>query len=450
VVNMTKKQMKLGAFFNLPGHHVASWRYPTSGVNRVFDLDYLTELAQTAERGKFDMLFFADVFGIPLSENSSSALKLDPVIIISALAAVTNNIGLTATLTTTYNEPFHVARKFGAIDHLSKGRAAWNVVTSANDSESFLFGKEKHLEHARRYERAEEFVDVVKKLWFSIEDEALVIDKEKGKFLELEKVHPVDHQGEWFKLQGTLDSPSTPQGHPVIVQAGSSEAGKELAAKTAEVIFTAWQTLEEAQTFYRDVKGRLAKYGRQPEDLKIMPGVFITVAVTEEEAIAKQKNLNNFISPEVGLAYLSNFIGVDLTGYDVEAPLPESNELEDKTNPRIRTNIIRSIAERENLITLREVYEYIAGARGHREIVGTPAQIADQLEEWFLNEAADGFNIMPPTFPEGLNDIVELVIPELQRRGLFRTEYESGTLRGNLGLSVPVNPYEKHPQTVSK
>ena len=446
---MTGRQMKLGAFLYLPGHHVASWRYPSTGANRTLDLDYLTELAQTAERAKFDMVFFADGFGGQLSANkATSAVKLDPVIILSALAAVTKNIGLVATLTTTYNEPFHVARKFSAIDHLSKGRAAWNVVTSSNASESFLFGKEKHLEHARRYERAEEFVDVVKKLWFSIEDEALVIDKEKGQFLDLEKVHPVDHEGNWFKVQGTLDSPSTPQGHPVIVQAGSSEAGKELAAKTAEVIFTAWQTLEDAQTFYRDVKRRLAKYGRQPDDLKIMPGVFITVAKTEEEAIAKQKDLNSYILPEVGLAYLSNFIGVDLTGYDVNAPLPKLGEIEDKTNPQIRSNIIRDIAERENLQTLREVYERIAGARGHREIVGTPEQIGDYLEEWFLNEGADGFNIMPPTFPEGLNDIVNLVIPELQRRGLFRTEYDSDTLRGNLGLSVPVNPYKKQNQSV--
>ncbi|MFJ8259166.1 LLM class flavin-dependent oxidoreductase [Peribacillus asahii] len=448
---MTKKQMKLGAFFHLPGHHVASWRYPSTAANRIFDLDYLTELAQTAERGKFDMIFFADVFGQTPSERlATSALKLDPLVILSALAAVTKNIGLTATLTTTYNEPFQVARKFSAIDHLSKGRAAWNVVTSSNERESLLFGEEKHLEHAHRYERAEEFVEVVKKLWFSIEDEALVIDKEKGKFLDLEKVHPVNYEGEWFKVQGTLDSPSTPQGHPVIVQAGSSEAGKELAAKTAEVIFTAWQTLEEAQAFYRDVKGRLAKYGRKPEDLKIMPGVFITVAKTEEEAIAKRKELNGYISPEIGLEYLSNFFGVDLTGYDVEAPLPESGEFGDKTNPQIRYTIIRTLAERKNLKTLREVYEHIAGGRGHREIVGTPAQIADQLEEWFLNEGADGFNVMAPTFPDGLHDIVELVIPELQRRGLFRTEYESNTLRGNLGLSVPVSPSKKQIQRAVK
>ncbi|WP_337100448.1 LLM class flavin-dependent oxidoreductase [Paenibacillus sp. YIM B09110] len=446
---MTKKQMKLGAFFNLPGHHVASWRYPSTDPRRTLELEHLKELALIAERGKFDMIFFADILGLPLSSHfATSAVKLDPLIIISALAAVTQNIGLTATLTTTYNEPFQVARKFAAIDHLSGGRAAWNVVTSASDKEASLFGKDKHLEHARRYERAEEFVDTTKKLWFSIEAEALVVDKEQGRFLDVEKVHPVDHQGEWFKVRGLLDAPSTPQGHPVIVQAGSSEAGKELAAKTAEVIFTAWQTLEEAQAFYRDVKGRLGKYGRKPEDLKIMPGVFITVAKTEAEAIAKKKELNSYILPEVGLAYLSNFVGADLSGYDVDAPLPEIAEAEDKTNPQIRSNIIRNLAEREGLETIREVYEFIAGARGHREIVGTPAQIADQLEEWFLNDGADGFNVMPPTFPEGLNDIVELVIPELQRRGLFRTEYESRTLRGNLGLSVPVNPYSKLAQPV--
>jgi len=446
---MTKRQMKLGAFINLPGQHVASWRYEGTESKRILELDYLVELAKIAERGKFDTIFFADVFGTPIRENSPSGIKLDPLVIISALASVTKNIGLTATLTTTYNEPFHVARRFAAIDHLSGGRAAWNVVTSANDSESLLFGKDKHLAHADRYERADEFLEVVKKLWFSIDSEAFVIDKEKGQYLNTEKVNPVNHEGKWFKLQGTLDTPSTPQGHPVIVQAGSSEAGKELAAKSAEVIFTAWQTLEDAQKFYRDVKSRLAKYGRQPDDLKIMPGTFITVAKTEEEAILKRKNLNSHISPEIGLAYVSTFLGIDVRGYDPDAPIPQENvAIEDKTNPQIRANIVRGIIEREKLTTLRELYEHIAGARGHREIVGTPEQIADQLEEWFLNEAADGFNIMPPTFPEGFNDIVELVIPELQRRGLFRTEYEGTTLRENLGLSVPVNPNNKQSQKI--
>lgn len=434
---MSKKQLKLGAFFNVPGHHFASWRYPTTEPKRTLDLDYFVELAKIAERGKFDTIFFADGFGQDLEEYSPSGIKLDPIIIQSALAAVTKNIGLVATVTTSYNEPFQLARKFIGLDHLSKGRAAWNVVTSSSEKEAPLFGKDKHLPHAERYERAEEFVDVVRKLWLSIDKDALVIDKESGKYLDLSKTQPVNHEGKWFKVKGTLDAPTSPQVHPVIVQAGSSEAGKELAARTADVVFTAWQTLEEAQAFYRDLKGRLAKYGRNPEDLKIMPGVYITVAETEEEAIRKRKELDSYIHPKAGLKYLSHFFGADLTGYNIDDPLPEYFDGEDETNPRVRANIVRNIAKRENLKTIRELYEFIAGARGHREIVGTPEQIADQLQEWFENGAADGFNVMAPTFPEGLKDIVDLVIPELQRRGIFRTEYEGTTLRENLGLKSP-------------
>jgi N-acetyl-S-(2-succino)cysteine monooxygenase len=435
---MTKRQMKLGAFFFLPGQHVAAWRAPQTESHQAWTIEYLKQLAQTAERGKFDNIFFADVFGENVKENSISGLKLDPIVTISALAAVTKNIGLTATATTTYNEPFHIARKFAAIDHLSGGRAAWNVVTSQNASEASLFGNQSHLQHAARYERAEEFVDVVKKLWHSREAESLVIDKESGKFYDLNHIHKVEHEGKHFSVNGFLDTTSTPQGHPVIIQAGSSEAGKELAAKTAEVIFTAWQTLEDAQKFYRDVKGRLAKYGRDKDDLKVLPGVFITVAKTEEEARQKQKQLNSYILPEVGLDYLSNFTGVDFSKLDPYGPLPEFGKNEvDNTDPNTRANILKGIVEANGYTKVNELYEHIAGARGHREIVGTPEQIADQLQEWFDNEAADGFNIMPPTFPEGLNDIVDLVIPELQRRGLFRTEYEGTTLRENLGLKKP-------------
>lgn len=435
---MTKRQMKLGAFFFLPGQHVAAWRAPQTESHKTWTIEYLAELAKTAERGKFDNIFFADVFGENVSENNISGLKIDPIIAISALAAVTKNIGLIATATTTYNEPFHIARKFAAIDHLSGGRAAWNVVTSQNASEASLFGKQSHLQHAARYERAEEFVDVVKKLWHSREAESLVIDKESGKFYDLNHIHKVEHEGKHFSVNGYLDTTSTPQGHPVIVQAGSSEPGKELAAKTAEVIFTAWQTLEDAQKFYRDVKGRLAKYGRDKEDLKVLPGVFITVAKTEEEAIAKKKQLNSYILPDVGLEYLSKFTGVDFSKLDPYGPIPEFGKNEvDNTDPNTRANILKGIVEANGYTKVNELYEHIAGARGHREIVGTPEQIADQLQEWFDNEAADGFNIMPPTFPEGLNDIVDLVIPELQRRGLFRTEYEGTTLRENLGLKKP-------------
>jgi N-acetyl-S-(2-succino)cysteine monooxygenase len=437
-LKMTKKQMKLGAFFYLPGHHVASWRAPQAETHKAWTLDYLKELAQTAERGLFDMIFFADVFDSKVQENSYSGLRLDPIVLISTLAAVTKNIGLTATATTTYNEPFHIARKFSSVDHLSGGRAAWNVVTSQNPTEAQLFGREAHLKHATRYKRAEEFVEVVKQLWHSREAESLIINKESGVFYDTSRIHKVEYKGEFVAVDGYLDSPATPQGHPVIVQAGSSEAGKDLAAKTAEVIFTAWQKLEDAQAFYRDVKGRLAHYGREEDDLKIMPGVFITVAKTEEEAIQKQKELNSYILPKVGLDYLTKFTGFDFSLVDPNGPIPEfgKNE-EDETNPNIRANIIKGVIKANGYTKVHELYEHIAGARGHREIVGTPEQIVDQLEDWFLNGAADGFNIMPPTFPEGLNDIVELVIPELQRRGLFRTEYEGTTLRENLGLKKP-------------
>ncbi len=434
---MGRKQMKLGAFFYQPGHHLASWRYPSTKTKESFTFEFWKEQAITAERGKFDMIFFADVFAQTIEEHSFSGLKFDPIVLISALAAVTKKIGVVSTLTTTYNEPYHVARKFAAIDHLSGGRAGWNIVTSSNPKESTLFGKNQHLEHAKRYERAEEFLKVVKKLWGSIERNAVIIDKEKGQFIDVNKVHQVQHEGEWFKINGLLDTFETPQGHPVLVQAGSSEAGKEFAAKTAEVIFTAWQTLEEGQSFYRDVKSRLAKYGRDEDDLKIMPGVFITVAKTEEEARAKQQKLNSYITEEMGIAYLNNFTGVDLTGYNVNDPLPDIAPSDDPTNPQIRYHLIRNLAIREQLTSIKDVYEKVAGARGHREIVGTPSQIADQLEDWFVNEAADGFNIMSPHFPEGFNDIVDLVIPELQRRGLFRTEYDGETLRDHLGLKMP-------------
>lgn len=435
---MKKRQMKLGAFFFQPGHHLASWRYPSTQTNESFTFDFWKEQAKTAEKGKFDMIFFADVFGQSIEEHSFSGLKFDPIVLISALSAVTEKIGVVSTLTTTYNEPYHVARKFAAIDHLSGGRAGWNIVTSSNPKESTLFGKARHLEHALRYERAEEFLNVVKQLWGSIKRDALVIDKKEGKFIDIDKVYPVHHEGKWFKVDGILDTFETPQGHPVLVQAGSSENGKEFAAKTAEVIFTAWQTLDEAQKFYRDVKSRLDKYGREEGDLKIMPGVFITVAKTKVEALTKQQKLNSYISKEMGIAYLNNFTGIDLTGYDINDPLPDIAPSEDPTNPQIRYNLIRNLAIRENLKSIKEVYERVAGARGHREIVGTPEQIADQLEEWFVNGAADGFNIMAPHFPEGFNDIVDLVIPELQRRGLFRTDYEGDTLRDHLGLKKPV------------
>ncbi|TQE91905.1 LLM class flavin-dependent oxidoreductase [Ureibacillus terrenus] len=442
---MSKRQLRLGAFLMLPGHHVAAWRYPNVKKENLLNFEFAKQQALTAERGKFDMVFLAD--GPTAGYRSHafeqhSTIRFEPFTLLSGLAAVTSKIGLVGTVSTTYNEPFNVARKFASLDHLSGGRAGWNVVTSHGIEAANNFGYKEEPLHAERYERAEEFVDVAKKLWDSWEDDAIVFDQEHAKFADKEKVHEIRHEGKWFSVTGPLNIARPVQGYPVIVQAGSSEAGKELAARTAEVIFTAWQTLEEAQAFYRDVKSRMDKYGRHPDELKIMPGVYPIVGRTIEEAEAKRRKLLDLIPESLGVSLLSQQLGVDLSGYPVDGPLPELPDVSEINGIKSRSQLVRDLAERENL-TIRQLYQRIAGARGHREIIGTPEQIADQLQEWFENEAADGFNIMPPTYPDGLDDFVELVIPELQRRGLFRTEYEGSTLREHLGLERPANQFAK-------
>ncbi|MBB3111574.1 FMN-dependent oxidoreductase (nitrilotriacetate monooxygenase family) [Paenibacillus phyllosphaerae] len=440
------RQLKLGAFFMIPGHHVAAWRYPEAEASSVLNFNFYKKLAQTAERGKFDMVFLADGYAVsnrfPAALEQTVSVRPEPLTLLSALSSVTEHIGLAATVSTTYNEPFHVARKFASLDHLSGGRAAWNVVTSAQDEEALNFNQQSHLLHELRYDRAEEFLNVVTGLWNSWEDDAFLYDKDNAKFADGSKAHTLNHEGKWFSVRGPLNVARPVQGHPVIVQAGASEPGKELAARTAEVIFTAWQTLEEAQAFYADVKGRLAKYGRSPDSLKIMPGVFPIIGRTEEEADEKKAKLEELIPVEAGVSLLSNLISFDLAGFDVDGPLPDLPELALINGGKSRFTLLKDLAEREGL-TIRKLYQRIAGARGHREIKGTPVQIADQLEEWFVSGAADGFNIMPPYLPGGLDDFVELVVPELQRRGLFRTEYEPGTLRDRLGLARPVHPAQQ-------
>jgi N-acetyl-S-(2-succino)cysteine monooxygenase len=439
------RQMNLGAFFMLPGHHAAAWRHPESQTDDILSFDLYRKLAETAERGKFDMIFFADGYAVHdrdgIGIEQTVNVRPDPVTLLSALAVATKHIGLVATASTTYNEPFHLARKFATIDHLSNGRAGWNVVTSSSEQEALNFSKEHHLEHSVRYERAEEFVEVAKKLWDSWEDDALLINREAAKFADPNRVHQVNHKGKWFSIKGPLNISRPVQGYPVIIQAGSSEAGKELAAKTAEVIFTAWQTIGEAQSFYRDVKGRLQKYGRTEESLKIMPGVFPVIGQTEKEAEEKKQYLVELIPEEVGVGLLSALISFDLSGYPVDKPLPDLPDIKDINGAKTRFQLVKDLGDREGL-TIRQLYQRVAGARGHREIKGTPIQIADQLQEWFENGAADGFNIMPPYLPGGLDDFVNLVIPELQDRGLFREEYTGQTLRDHLGLSRPANFFE--------
>jgi FMN-dependent oxidoreductase (nitrilotriacetate monooxygenase family) len=437
--------MNLGAFFMLPGHHVAAWRHPDSHTNDILSFDLYRKLAETAERGKFDMIFFADGYAVHdrngIGIEQTVNVRPDPVTLLAALAVATKHIGLAATASTTYNEPFHLARKFATIDHLSNGRAGWNVVTSSSEEEALNFSKEHHLEHNVRYERAEEFVEVAKKLWDSWEDDAVLVNKEAAKFADSNRVHHVNHKGNWFSIKGPLNISRPVQGHPVIIQAGSSEAGKELAAKAAEVIFTAWQTMGEAQGFYRDVKGRLQKYGRTEESLKIMPGVFPVIGLTEKEAEEKKQHLVELIPEQIGVGLLSALISYDLSGYPIDKPLPDLPDIKDINGAKTRFQLIKDLGDRERL-TIRQLYQRVAGARGHREIKGTPIQIADQLQEWFENGAADGFNIMPPYLPGGLDDFVQLVIPELQNRGLFREEYTGQTLRDHLGLSRPANFFE--------
>src|SRR5258708_4274269 len=401
-------------------------------------------MAQTAERAKFDMVFRAD--GVAVRRGSDvEALSRDgkivhfePLTLLSALSAVTEHIGLVATASTTYNEPYHIARKFASLDYLSGGRAGWNVVTSATEAEALNFNREHHMEHALRYERAREFLQVVTGLWDSWEDDAFVRDKASGVAFDPAALHVLHHKGKHFSVRGPLNVARPPQGYPVIVQAGASDDGRDFAASTAEVIFTAQQTLEEAQAFYKDMKGRLATYGRSPDQLKIMPGIFPVIGRTEAEAKEKYDQLQNLIHPQVGLALLSGLVGsVDLTSYPLDGPLPA---LPETNGNKSRLQLVRDLAVRENL-TIRQVYQAIAGARGHWTTLGTPEQITDRLESWFINEAADGFNLMPPYLPGGLDDFVEHVIPILQRRGRFRTEYKGRTLRENLGLARPTNQF---------
>ncbi len=443
---MSKRQIKLGAFIPTTSQHAAGWRHPESRPQDHLNIDYAIELARTAEKGLFDAYFLAD--GLSVSWGNAKegqrglgdkAVGFEPVTLFAALSAVTQNIGFIATASTTYEDPYILARKYTSLDHISKGRAAWNVVTTASADTARNFGLEQHPDPKTRYERADEFIEVTQKLWDSWEDDAFLYNKESGQFFDVSKFHEPKHQGKYFKVEGALNISRPPQGYPVIVQAGQSENGRELAGKYAEVIFTAQQNLADAQEFYRDVKSRLLKYGRHADDLKIMPGVSIFVAKTEQEAQEKYQLLNSLIHPKVGLSLLSGLSGgINLEKYDLDAPFPKLEDAD--INFSSRQQMMIDIARKHNF-SIRQLYEYIASARGHWTLVGTPEQVVDQLQNWFENEAADGFNILPPTTPAGLNDFVEFIVPELQRRGLFRTEYEGKTLRENLGLKRPENQY---------
>lgn len=439
------RQIKLGAFLPGGGQHVAAWRHPDQPADGATDFEFHKRLAQTAERGLFDAYFLADglavSFGGGMEGGNAKIAGFEPVTLFSALAPLTTHLGFIATASSTYEEPYNLARKFASLDLISKGRAGWNVVTTATEAAAHNFNLDQQHPHAQRYRRAAEHVEVVKKLWDSFEDDAFIRDKKTGRFFDPEKLHLTEHRGEHFKVKGPLNVSRSPQGHPVIVQAGQSEDGRGLAAATAEVIFTAHQRLDTAQEFYRDIKQRARGLGRDPAHVLIMPGVSPFVGRTEAEARDKYEKLTSLILEEDGLALLNGLTGgtLDLRGHDLDGPLPPTPPTE---GMKSRQALIRSIAD-EHDFTIRQLYQWIASARGHFTIVGTPVQIVDTLQEWFENEGADGFNILPPWLPTGLDDFVELVIPELQRRGLFRTAYEGRTLRENLGLPYPVNRWTR-------
>lgn len=433
------RQIKLGAFLMQTGHHIAAWRHPDAQADAPVNFRHYAELARRAEAAKFDAIFLADSVGVrntDLASLSRTARSdhFEPLTLLSALAAVTERIGLIATVSTTYNEPYHVARKFASLDHISGGRSGWNLVTSSGQGEAQNFNLDEHVEHARRYARAAEFHDVVLGLWDSWEDDAFLRDKHSGQYFDPAKLHPLRHRGEHFSVRGPLNVSRSPQGRPVVVQAGASPAGRDLAARTAEVIFVAHQTFDEAQAFYRDIKGRAVEYGRDPDDIKIMPGIFPVIGRTQAEAEEKFARLQDLIHPVVGVQLLSNMIGgFDLLGYPVDGPLPDIPET---NGGKSRQQLLIDLARRDNL-TIRQLYLRIAGARGHQQVVGTPQSVADQLQQWFEEDGADGFNIMSPWLPGGLDDFIELALPELRRRGLFRSEYEGATLRQHLGLARP-------------
>jgi alkanesulfonate monooxygenase len=442
-----RDQMKLGAFFHPTGHHVASWLHPDAAIDAGTNFRHYVELAQMSERAKFDLMFLADALAVrdgkpeALSRWPQYMAYFEPTTLLSGIAGLTERIGLVSTATTSYNEPYNLARKFASLDLISGGRAGWNVVTSANLSEAFNFGRDEHFEHGERYERALEFTKVVLGLWDSWEDDAFIRDRTTGRYFDPTKLHALNHKGDNFSVRGPLNVARSPQGHPVVFQAGSSDVGRELAAQTAEAVFTPQHTLEGAQAFYNDLKGRMAKYGRHPDHLKVMPGLNPIVGHTEAEAHEKYQYLQSFIHPDVGLELLSNALaGFDLAPYDPDGPLPEAVfEIKPKGSTTSFRNVL-SWAKQEHL-TIRQLYQRFAGARGQRTVIGTAAQIVDQMEEWFLGYGVDGFLIQPSHLPGGLEDFIAMVIPELQARQLFRTEYEGTTLRENLGLPRPVNRY---------
>ena len=436
-----KQQLKLGAFMRPTTIHTGAWRYPGAFPDANFNLAHLQRFAQTLERGRFDAFFMADhlaVLNMPIEalKRSHTATSFDPITLLPALAMSTTHLGLVATASTTFEQPYLIARRFASLDHISGGRAGWNVVTTSNPDAALNFGLEEHMEHDERYRRAREFYDVVTGLWDSWADDAFERDVESGVFFDPAKLHTLNHKGPYYSVRGPLNIARSIQGWPVIVQAGASEAGRQLAAETAEVVFAAGSQLADGRAFYADVKGRMAAVGRDRDHLKILPGAFVVVGETVEEARAKRARLDSLVYYDSAIASLSIALGHDASRFDPDGPLPEIPESNASRSSRER---VVALAKRDHL-TVRQLAQRLGGYSG-LAFVGTPQTIADGMEEWLLTDACDGFNVMFPYLPEGLDDFVDKVVPELQRRGLFRREYEGRTLRENLGLPRPANRF---------
>jgi len=447
------QQMKLGISLVSNGTHPAGWRLPQARADAALDFSLWKSMALAAERARIHFLFLADGVAVRTAAKDDDALsysgridQFEPLTLIAALSAITERLGFVATASTTYNEPYHIARKFASLDHLSGGRVGWNVVTSWSEAEALNFSREKHLEHGVRYGRAEEFVDVVTGLWDSWEDDAFLRDAASGRYFDPAKMHVLRHVGEEFSVRGPLNIARSPQGYPVIAQAGSSEPGQELAARTADLIYTAARSKEAAIAFYSSVKGRLPKYGRMRQSAVVMPGILPVIGRTEAEAQEKYDALQQLIHPKVGLAMLARAFG-DLSGYPLDGPLPEG--LADSNGVKSGREALEALARRDRL-SIRQLYLLVTGAAGHLQLFGTAESIADQMADWFRNEACDGFNIMAPYHPGGLTEVLNTVIPELQSRGLFRTEYEGRTLRENLGLAHVPNRHALREQTAAE
>ena len=430
------RMMHLGLSMRYLGYHDAAWRHPDVPADGSSDFEHFLSCARMAEEAKFDMVFFADGLGVRANDNPPGSLshsnrnvELEPLTLLSAIAPMTKHIGLVSTASTTYNEPYHIARKFASLDHISRGRAGWNIVTSWSEQEAWNFSRSEHLDYDTRYERAREFVDVVKGLWNSWEPDAFVQDKATGQFYDPAKLHPPHHKGKHFQVRGPLNVKPTPQGRPILVQAGANAMGQEIAAADADVVYASNNDFEGAKEYYASVKGRMEKYGRHPDTLKIMPALVPIVGRTAAEAQAKLDQLEALIDPLAGLARIYGLMG-DLSGYDLDGPVPEP------VNAKMKSMAYSwwERSTREGL-TIRQMYSEYAIGEGFR-LIGTPSQIADTMEQWMDEGAADGFNITPTHLPGGMEDFAALLVPELRRRGRIRTEYEGTTLRANLGLSA--------------